>query len=120
MGKKRLTYGLAKYAGLNLLLARWLVHLQEKESLFSYITLGGTELRDVAHLAWIENQLVQFIRSYEEDHERFSLATKTKRVLEETGVMVDLRMEDVFGYRRELPGRHIFYLDFEGVCSLSG
>lgn len=108
MATERRRFGFGKYAALNLLLARWLLYLDSQQLPFTYITLGGTELRDVAHLAWIDKQLVQSVRSYETAPERFKLAVKSKAHLERDGINVDLRKEDIFKYRRELDGPHIF------------
>ena|SRR5579862_2542961 len=113
--KKRTQYGASKYAALHLLLCRWL-RLHAAQGRYRYVTLGGTELRDVLSLRFIDNQIVSSARSYEENAKRYPIAMATRDKLAEF-IQVDVQRGDFFDYERvdELP--HIFFLDLEGICA---
>src|SRR5690242_10918850 len=111
----RLNFGPNKYAALNLLLARWLRHYSN-QSTYCYVTLGGTELRDVANLSWIDNTLTSKVFSYEQDKNRYTLALETANEFKAKGVNVEIRKEDIFQYRRQCDLPHIYFIDLFGQC----
>ena len=114
---KKRTFGPYKYAAYSLIVARWLSTAPRPLPQYSYITLGGTELRDIEHIGWINAQLVSSVVAYEENQSRFSLALQTATVLETKGVKVKMIEGDIFEYRRASGGGHIYFVDFEGTCA---
>jgi hypothetical protein len=114
----RLKFGPHKYAALNLLLAKWLRHFAQPLQTYCYVTLGGTELYDVANLNWIDQQLVYSVLSYEQDSKKFELAKNTAADFKTKGINVQVVPDDIFQYRRQADIPHVFYLDLLGNCSL--
>jgi hypothetical protein len=75
---KRLEYGPAKYAAFHLLLCRWMRH-HGVEGQFQYVTLGGTELRDIQSLHYIDDQCTSGIVSYELKKKEHGLVSRAAR-----------------------------------------
>lgn len=116
--RKRLTFGANKYCALNQILAKWLRQYGPPAEPYTYITLGGTELRDVGYSAWIDPHLTSRVLSYEQDATRFKLAKQTVATLVGRGINASAIYEDIFSYRRDNDGPpHIYYLDLLGICS---
>jgi hypothetical protein len=107
----------SKYAAFNLLIARWLRGLSEPTEPYYYVTLGGTELYDITNISWIDARLVTAVRSYEEDRQRFGLATTKSRSILSRGINVQVIQNDIFAYTREFNGKHLYFLDFEKTCA---
>jgi hypothetical protein len=114
----RLKFGPNKYAALNLLIAKWLRHFAIVGQEYCYVTLGGTELYDVANLNWIDSRLTRAVVSYEQDPACHPLAEKTAEQFRAQGIAVEIIHDDIFRYRRRYDLPHIFYLDLLGTCSL--
>lgn len=114
---RRLKFGPNKYAALNLLIAKWLRHLAIQNQSYCYVTLGGTELHDVAYLSWLDARLTQAVFSYEQDPQRFRLANVTAKVFRERGVDIEIIADDIFKYRRRQNLPHVFYMDLLGMCT---
>ncbi|HEX6748754.1 MAG TPA: hypothetical protein VF092_15760 [Longimicrobium sp.] len=117
--KNRRIFGPAKYAAFHLLFARWLRHFGSAER-YRYVTLGGTELRDVQNLWFIDPNLVTQATSYEIDPVRARIAAETSRKLATADPPIEVQTSrgNLFDYVREdddLPA--ILFLDLEGVCA---
>lgn len=115
----RLKYGPRKYAAFHLLLSRWLRLFADQSKLHCYVTMGGTELRDVCSLRFIDTGLTTSVWSYEVDAQRFTLASTEVARLVALGVDVELRQTDFFLHRRSSDLPHIFFADLEGICAWS-
>jgi hypothetical protein len=113
----RLVFGTRKYAALHLLLARWLRFFSGVGKQYCYVTLGGTELRDIHSLVFVDPALVTAVWSYEDVADRCKLARETALTLAAHDVIVDVQNSTVWNHKRvsELP--HIFFLDFVGPCA---
>lgn len=114
---RRLKFGPNKYVAFNLLTARWLRHLAIQKQSYCYVTLGGTELYDVAHLNWLDTRLTQAVFSYEQDRHKVRLANVTADFFREKGVNVEIIPDDIFKYRRREDLPHMFYMDLLGICT---
>ncbi len=113
----RLMFGPNKYAALHLLLSRWVRLYAQPGDSYCYVTLGGTELRDIESLRFIDPTLTSTAWSYETVKSRYDLARKRAAELSASGVQVDLQHATLFSHQRtsELP--HIFFIDLEGICA---
>jgi hypothetical protein len=109
-------YGPAKYAALHLLLCRWM-RLYAANADYAYVTLGGTELRDIESMAFIDEKGFSPAVSFEEDRTRFALAEKSAAQLENKGLHIATQNDTIFNYDRVNDGSHCFFFDFEGVCA---
>src|ERR1043165_4231006 len=108
---RRLRFGPNKYYALNLMLARWLRHHARQKQSYHYVTLGGTELRDIVNANWIDKLLVNSVVSYEKNKENLLLAQSVAAELTSRGVRVSLAEDDIFSYRRQSDDPHVFYMD---------
>jgi hypothetical protein len=115
----RLQYGPRKYAALHLLLARWLRLYADRSRKYCYVTLGGTELRDIQSLRFVDAGLATAIVSYEEDATRYRLAVETANKLREMGTAIDVQYGTFFSHKRRSDLPHIYFLDLPGVCAWS-
>lgn len=113
----RLQFGPKKYAALHLLLCRWLRLYGRAELGYCYVTLGGTELRDIESLRFVDPQLTSRVWSYETDHDRFRLAQTRAAEMEANGFAINLQHASVFSHRRDSDLPHIFFVDLEGICA---
>jgi hypothetical protein len=113
----RLDYGPRKYAALHLLLCRWLRLYGREDRGCCYVTLGGTELKDIESLRFVDPQLTSGVWSYETDQGRFKLAQQRAAELAAGGLAIDLRYASVFSHRRDSDLPHIFFVDLEGICA---
>src|SRR6478752_6259938 len=111
----RLEFGPKKYAALHLLLCRWIRLYGEPGGSYCYVTLGGTELRDIESLRFVDPKLTSSIWSYETNLDRYGLAQQRAAELASVGIVVDLKHATLFSHQRasELP--HIFFVDLEGI-----
>jgi hypothetical protein len=116
----RLTYGHRKYAAIHLMFSRLIRLASLPDSDYVYVTLGGTEFRDVQSLRFIDPRLTARIYSFEHDKARYQLAATTAAKLQSQGLALNLINGSFFDYERvdELP--HIFFLDLEGICGWGG
>lgn len=115
----RRVFGPAKYAAFHLLFGRWLRHFGHAKQ-YRYVTLGGTELRDVQNLWFIDPDLVQHAASYElnADRARIAAGTAERLATGTPGIEVRTHRGTLFDYAREDDGiPHIIFLDLEGVCA---
>src|SRR6516165_9162565 len=87
---RRLNYPGNKYAALHLLLCRWLRHHSQQHP-YQYVTLGGTELRDVISLNFVDLNLLIQAFSFEGNAARFALASQTAHALGQSGIQVEVR-----------------------------
>lgn len=112
--KDRTVFGLSKYAAFHLLLCRWLRH-HAKKVRYCYVTLGGTELKDIQSVYFIDPELTCDAISFERTQERHALAEETAEKLALNGISVSTLRQDIFAFDRlsELP--HFFFLDIEGT-----
>jgi hypothetical protein len=117
MKDQELNFGPGKYAALGLMLARWLRTESAPSETYNYVTLGGTELFDVANINWIDRDLIDSVVSYEHNKPQFRLAKETASRFKSKGISVEILNDDIFQYRRrpddEKP--HVYYVDVTGV-----
>jgi hypothetical protein len=113
----RLSYGPRKYAALHLLLARWLRVYADRAQQYCYVTLGGTELRDIQSLRFVNQGLTTLVVSYEESKGRYKLALETADKLNANGFGIDVQSGTFFSYKRRSDRPHIYFLDLEGICA---
>lgn len=114
-----LDYGPRKYAALHLMFSRWLWATSPTSSQYVYVTLGGTELRDVQSLRFIGNALTSKVFSFEYDRDYYQLAAKTAKQLQMDGIDIELSNDNFFSYKRATASPHIFFLDLPGICAWS-
>ena len=114
--RKRLVFGPHKYYAVNLILARWLRHYAVAGQEYCYVTLGGTELRDVANVAWIDDRLTATVMSYESDSARANMARSAAGSLRKAGLIVPIIENDIFTYERDCDLPHIFFVDLTDTC----
>jgi hypothetical protein len=116
MATAALKFGRHKYGALNLLLAKWLrLHAQPQP--YVYVTLGGTELKDISNLDWIDRTLGSQVYTFEQNPTRYVLAEQTATRLRAQGVLIDVFQDDLFTFTRTSDDPHIFYLDLFRICS---
>ncbi len=109
MARSRTEYGPPKYAALNLLLARWARAAATPED-HMYVTLGGTELRDLAILKFIDSQLVESAVSIEANPRRAAMAEKMAlRLAEDHNLVVQVVRGGFFDYERTSDTPHLFF-----------
>jgi hypothetical protein len=113
----RLEYGPNKYAALHLLLCRWIRLYGQPGSNYCYVTLGGTELKDIESLRFVDLKLTSSVWSYETDQNRYKLARPRAAELAASGITIDLQYATVFSHRRASHLPHIFFVDLEGICA---
>lgn len=113
----RRDFGSRKYAALHLMLARWLRSGADNNQKYVYVTLGGTELRDIHSIYFIDPGLATEIFSFESNRERFQIANESAKTLSNLGISVNLSNQNVFAYQRKSALPHIFFLDLEGICA---
>lgn len=116
MSRYSLKFGRHKYGALNLLLAKWL-RLYARAEPYCYVTLGGTELRDISNLDWIHRDLTSKIYSFEQDPRRYKIAIQTAAKLRINGLTLSVLADDLFNYERTDDQPHIFYLDLFRNCN---
>jgi hypothetical protein len=114
----RLKFGPNKYSAFHLLMARWLRH-HSRQQQYCYVTLGGTELRDVLSVRFMDHGLITSVWSYEGNKTRFREAQAVSSRFAESGIAVEVRHADFFSHERESALPHIFFLDLPGVCAFS-
>lgn len=116
LGEKTV-YGPNKYAALHLMLARWLRNFPVAAE-YHYVTLGGTELRDIHTLDFIDRNLISPCQSFETNTSRHALAISSALMLRGKGLAVDVVRGDLFAnFRRTVDKPHLFFFDFEGTCT---
>lgn len=115
----RLKFGKQKYVALHLMLAKWFLHHADSSKKFAYVTLGGTELRDVQSLAFIGSGRIAAYTSFESDHKFFKGAQAAAQRLETLGIQVALEKQSIFSFKRTLKPDvpHIFFVDLLGICA---
>jgi hypothetical protein len=115
--EEALSFGPKKYVAFHMMLAKWLRSFADSSQAYCYVTLGGTELYDIANIYWVDNRMAYSVLSYEEDPDRFVLANEKAKQFKEKGITISIIKEDIFNYRRSMVGPHIYYLDLLGICS---
>jgi hypothetical protein len=113
----RLAFGPNKYAALHLLLCRWLRLYGDRGNKYCYVTLGGTELRDISSLGFADISLASSVWSYETNAKRFEMAKDSAVELASCGIEVDLRHATVWSHNRQSDLPHIFFIDLQGICA---
>lgn len=113
-----LAFGPNKYAAFHLLLARWLRQCATTGP-YCYVTLGGTQLRDIPSVGFIDSGFTQDVWSYENDGDRYRLAEKTAVGLKAEGISVQLQHASIWNHTRSSELPHLFYIDLLGVCAWS-
>jgi hypothetical protein len=114
----RLEYGPKKYAALHLMLCRWVRLYGTPEASYCYVTLGGTELRDIESLRFVDTKLTSSVWSYEEILDRYKLAKNNAAALvAATGMTLDLQHASLFSHKRTSDLPHIFFVDILGICA---
>lgn len=115
---KRLNYGPAKYAAFHLLLCRWMWNHAHVHP-FRYVTLGGTELRDIQSLHYVDGTCAAGIVSYEFQDAECDFARSTSARLQQVGVNVEIRQGNIFSFERQSEEPHLFFIDLKGCCALA-
>jgi hypothetical protein len=110
------SYGPGKYAAFHLLLGVWIRRYAVGANCV-YVTLGGTELRDIESLVFINHQLGASIFSFELEKERYRLACASRDRLAKRGIKVECTEGSIFSYERTLDAKHLFFIDLEGICT---
>ena len=113
----RLDYGPKKYAALHLILCRWIRLYGAPGASYCYVTLGGTELKDIQSLRFVDPKLTSSVWSYEERHDRHELAVANAAELIATGMTLDICQASIFSHKRTSALPHIFFLDILGICA---
>jgi len=116
-GSVETRYGPGKYAAFHLLLGVWIRRYVRNGSCV-YVTLGGTELRDIQSLIFINQALASSIYSFEIAADRFQLACESRDKLLKIGIKVECVPTSIFEYKRASNERHLFFLDLEGIYDL--
>jgi hypothetical protein len=114
---ERLQYGPRKYAALHLLLCRWIRLFGNPNSSYCYVTLGGTELKDIESLRFIDPELSSNICSYETTQGRYELAQRRASELATNGLGINLHYASIFSHQRTSALPHIYFVDLEGICA---
>ena len=83
------------------------------------VTLGGTELRDIQSLHYIDSHCTTGIVSYEFRPTEFDLACQTRDKVQPLGLNVEIRHGDIFDFQRVGDEPHLFFIDLKGCCVLS-
>ena len=119
--RSRTAYGPNKYSAFHLLLARMFRHFAPSDQVYQYVTLGGTELRDVRSISFVDARLLVGAVSFEENDVRFPLAQAAAERLRESGIDIEVTHDSLFrGFTRTNPDcRHLFFADFEGRCAFA-
>jgi len=115
----RLEYGPKKYAALHLMLCRWIRLYGTPGASYCYVTLGGTELKDIESLRFVDAKLTSSVWSYEEREDRHKFAQKNAAQLLAAGMALDVRQGSIFNHKRTSDLPHIFFLDIVGICAFS-
>jgi hypothetical protein len=110
----RRIFGANKYCAFHLLLARWLRHWAADRD-YSYSTLGGTELRDVLSLSYIDPGLLAPATAFEREADRHEHATRTAMRLS-SRAKVNVVRGNIFETSRPNDSPHICFVDLEGAC----
>ena len=118
MATKSSQFGPNKYAAVNMLLSRWLRNFAQPGP-YCYVTLGGSELKDILNLKWIDKSLTSRVFSFEQDAAAFKQASELAVKYRNQGIEIEVRKEDLFGYERSIDDPHIFYVDLLKSCSRS-
>jgi hypothetical protein len=84
---------------------------------YRYVTLGGTELKDVESLFFVDCRLITHASSFECKRDRHRIAEQSATDLAARKVTVETIHGNLFDYRRESDVPHIFFVDLEGVCA---
>src|SRR5438034_385744 len=112
---RRLAYPGNKYAAFHLLLCRWLRHHAQAVP-YQYVTLGGTEFRDVISVHFVDPDLLGQAISFEGDAGRFALASQTAAALRAGGMQIEVQHGNIFStFTRQTDAPHIFFLDLLGI-----
>jgi len=86
---------------------------------FHYVTLGGTELRDIQSIHYVDDKCAAGIVSFESKKNEYELACGTRDRVHAIGLTVDVRHGDIFTFERIADGPHLFFIDLKGSCVLS-
>ena len=106
-----------KYAALHLMLATWLRRYPVAQP-YIYVTLGGTELKDIESMFFIDQPLIKRAISFEVHPERFKMACAARDRLTGIGRPVEVLRRDIFDYTREDDARHLFFWDLPGIFDI--
>jgi len=112
--RERIVFGPSKYAAFHLLLSRWLRHYAKK-SKYCYVTLGGTELKDIQSVYFIDPELTCNAVSFERIQQRHALAEVTAARLAPSGISITTVRQDIFTFQRQSETPHFFFVDIEGA-----
>jgi hypothetical protein len=97
-----------------LVFGRW-IRLFAQQCSYKYVTLGGTELRDIQMVYRIDPALATSPTSFEELKERYTIALQSADLLKARGCDIQVLHENVFQYSRNDEGPHIFFFDTLGI-----
>jgi hypothetical protein len=114
----RRKFGPSKYAAFLLMVSKLLRQAPSKFS-YRYITLGGTELKDIQSMFFVDPTITLNSVTFELKPERHALALETVGRLNEKGCKVEAHKRDIFTFFRDSNAvqPHIFFIDLEGICS---
>ena len=113
----RLSFGPNKYAAYHLLLCRWLRQHGIRDQRYCYVTLGGTELRDIASLRFVGEDMTSEVWSYEDNVGRYRAAQDTAVELQAAGLHVQLQNATIWTHQRQSELPHIYFVDLLGICA---
>src|ERR1700734_2022804 len=114
----KLAFGPNKYAAFHLLLGRWLRHCAAPGPC-CYVTLGGTELRDIPSVGFIDPSLLHQVWSYESDPGRYQMALESAVALQAQGIAVSVHHNSFWNHVRDSALPHLFFVDLLGICAWS-
>jgi hypothetical protein len=112
--KLRTCYPPEKYISFMLVFGRW-IRLFAQPHGYKYVTLGGTELRDIQMIYLIDPLLVTSPTSFEDSKERYPIAVESAEQLKARGCVIQVIPENVFEYTRNDEDPHIFFFDTLGI-----
>src|SRR5207249_4008866 len=114
----RTCYEPEKYISFMLVFGRWIRFFAQQDS-YKYVTLGGTELRDIQLVYLIDPLLATSPTSFETSKERYAIAVESAEQLKARGCVIQILHENVFDYSCTDNAPHIFFFDTLGIFAWS-
>lgn len=83
-----------------------------------YVTMGGSELFDIANVMWVGRHFVEEALSFESNKSVFNTATRVRNLYEANGLKVDVANDDFFSYERTSKLPHVYFVDLKGTFTI--